>query len=393
MRRIELLLALSLVITVLPGLVGCGGSASGSQTSASGGGAPALSLTVTPASITAGQMVTLAWTSNDASSVTINPGVGQVAANGSMQITPTTTTSFTATATGQAGTPLVATATVTVSSATVSSGASILGPVVVVAFENHAYASVVGSPAMPYLNGLINTYSLAENFYAAAPGSVPDYFMLTTGTKVACCPSYAGPYTGNNLARVLIAGGKSWKAYVQSIPHAGYVGKGGEPYVKYHNPFAYFSDVLNSPAQLANIVPLSELATDISGNTLPDFSFVVPDNYHNAHTCPGGGKCADTVRLKAADTFLQTYLQSLLSAPAFQSKGLLVIWWDEGDDTTEHTAITFVGPLVQKGYRSTTHYMDQDLLRTIIDGFGLSSYPGASASAEEMNDMLTVPFP
>lgn len=304
-----------------------------------------------------------------------------------MQLTPAATTSFTATATVPGGTPLVATATVTVTSA------SALGPVFVVAFENHAYSSVVGSPAMPYLNTLISQYALADNFYAAAPGSVPDYFMLTTGNEVSCCPSYAGPYTGNNLARVLIAGGKSWKAYVQGIAEEGYVGKGREPYVKYHDPFAYFSDVLNSPAQLANIVPLSELASDISGNKLPDFAFVVPDNWHNAHSCPNGdNNCADAAKLQAADLFLQQYIKPLLTADAFKSKGLLVVWWDEGDDTTEHTAITLVGPVVHQGYRSPTHYADQNLLRTIIEGLGLKSFPGASANAADMADIFTVPL-
>jgi len=263
-----------------------------------------------------------------------------------------------------------------------------VGPVVVIAFENHAYSSVVGSAAMPYLNSLIKEYSLAANFYATAPGSVPDYFMLTTGETVSCCTSYAGPYTGNNLARVLISGGKSWKVYAQGIPSAGYLGTGYYPYVKYHNPFAYFSDVASSAAQRAKIVPLTHLSADMANNALANFVYIVPDNRHNAHDCPGASNCTDFDKLQAADFFLQDYVPMLLHTPAFEKNGLLVIWWDEGNSSTEHTAITFIGPRVKKGYRSGKLYKDQNLLRTIIEGLGLHSFPGASNGAADMGDMF-----
>ncbi len=263
-----------------------------------------------------------------------------------------------------------------------------LAPIVVIAFENHPYSSVVGSSAMPYLNSLIQEYSLAANFYATAPGSVPDYFMITTGERVACCPSYAGPYTGNNLVRVLGNGGKSWKVYAQSLPYAGYLGSGYYPYVKYHNPFAYFSDVVNNSTQKAKIVPLSQLSADLSTGQLPIFMYILPDNVHNAHSCPGATNCTDADKLRAADLFLQDYVPALLHTPAFEKSGLLVIWWDEGNSTTEHTAITFVGPLVRKGYKSYTFYKDQNLLRTIIEGLRLNSFPGVSVTASDMSDIF-----
>ncbi len=265
-----------------------------------------------------------------------------------------------------------------------------LGPIVVVAFENHPYGAVVGSPAMPYLNHLISTYALAANYYQTAPGSVPDYFMLTTGYTVSCCTSYVGPYSGNNLARVLINGGKSWQVYAQSLPYAGYLGTGYYPYVKYHNPFAYFTDVINSATQTNKIVPLSQLGADVANGTLPAFSMIVPDNRHNAHDCPNGGtNCTDADKLQAADLFLQNFVPALLTVPSFQQSGLLVIWWDEGNSSSSRTAITFVGPQVKKAYRSGTLYRDWNLLRTIIEGLGLGSFPGASASAYDMADMFT----
>lgn len=48
---------------------------------------------------------------------------------------------------------------------------------------------------------------------------------------------YPGEVAGDNIASVLTANGKTWKAYAESIPRAGYVGDDHFSYVKRHNPF------------------------------------------------------------------------------------------------------------------------------------------------------------
>jgi peptidoglycan-associated lipoprotein len=62
-------------------------------------------LTVDRASITAGQSAVLSYTATNATAVTINPGIGAVqpATSGTRQITPGSTTTFTARATGPGG--------------------------------------------------------------------------------------------------------------------------------------------------------------------------------------------------------------------------------------------------------------------------------------------------
>ncbi|HTS65214.1 MAG TPA: OmpA family protein [Candidatus Acidoferrales bacterium] len=67
----------------------------------------------TPASIGAGQSSTLNWVVQGATSISINNGIGTVAATGSTTVSPTQTTTYTLTATGPAGT-VTASATVTV---------------------------------------------------------------------------------------------------------------------------------------------------------------------------------------------------------------------------------------------------------------------------------------
>ncbi|HTP31778.1 MAG TPA: OmpA family protein [Candidatus Acidoferrales bacterium] len=67
----------------------------------------------TPANISAGQTSTLNWVVQGATSISINNGVGTVAATGSAPVSPSQTTTYTLTATGPAGT-VTASATVTV---------------------------------------------------------------------------------------------------------------------------------------------------------------------------------------------------------------------------------------------------------------------------------------
>lgn len=66
--------------------------------------APTSNLTVTPASITKGESATLAWTSENATECSIQPGIGPVKPQGSMPVTPTADTAYTLTCTGAGGT-------------------------------------------------------------------------------------------------------------------------------------------------------------------------------------------------------------------------------------------------------------------------------------------------
>jgi OOP family OmpA-OmpF porin len=65
--------------------------------------APTVSLTANPVSIEAGKCADLNWSSSNASGVSIDQGVGSVAASGSRQVCPPASTTYTATATGPGG--------------------------------------------------------------------------------------------------------------------------------------------------------------------------------------------------------------------------------------------------------------------------------------------------
>jgi phosphatidylinositol-3-phosphatase len=269
-----------------------------------------------------------------------------------------------------------------------------LGHVVVVALENHSYNDVVGSSSMPFYNSLISRYGLAQNFFANVHGSFPDYAMLTSGELITANGSGLPsdfPLSIDNIEREVIQAGKTWKVYAENLPSVGYTGSDQYPYLKRHNPFAYMSDNLGT-SQAQNIVPFSQFATDLANNALPNFSFVVPNAINCSEDCPGGGSCSDSTKLSTADQWLQTNIQPLLTNPAFQKDGLLVLWWDEGNaaDTNQgggQVAVVLAGPTIKPGFRSTTFYRHENVLRTIAEGLGLG-FPGASIYVVSMGEFF-----
>jgi phosphatidylinositol-3-phosphatase len=257
------------------------------------------------------------------------------------------------------------------------------GKVVVVLEENHGYSSVIGSSAMPYLNSLGTQYAMATQYYANTHPSIGNYFEMTTGQIITNNDAYMTTVTADNIVRHLLTGGKTWKAYMESVPSVGYTGGDVLPYVRHHNPMSYFSDVVNSSTEILNLVPFTQFAADLNAGQLPDFSFIAPDLNNDAHDGT----------LAQADTWLQTNIAPLLTNPQFQQNGLLIILFDEAatSDSTNgggHVAFVAVGPLVKKGFQSSVVYQHQNLLAMIAAYLGIDGNIGAAAGAPAMTDLL-----
>lgn len=77
---------------------------------------PTVNLTAVPSTIESGQSVTLSWTSENATSLDLQPGVGAVQSSGSTSVSPTESTTYTLTAKGEGG-EATSTARVTVTTA------------------------------------------------------------------------------------------------------------------------------------------------------------------------------------------------------------------------------------------------------------------------------------
>jgi hypothetical protein len=85
---------------------GTGGTATDTVTVEIAGTVPAPTVTISadPTSVTAGGSSTLTWTSSNVDTVSIDNGIGKVAANGSLSVTPEHTATYTITGSGDKGT-------------------------------------------------------------------------------------------------------------------------------------------------------------------------------------------------------------------------------------------------------------------------------------------------
>ncbi len=266
--------------------------------------------------------------------------------------------------------------------------------VVVVVLENQNYSDVVGSTAMPYWNSLATQNALATQFYANAHPSIGNYFELTTAQNpTGNFDLWPLTFAGDTIARELTSAGKTWKVYAQSLPSVGYVGDDQYPYVKHHNPFAYFDDVINSATQKANIVSTTQFAADVSAGSLPTYALVVPDDLHNGHDCPNGAlSCPLSDRLTAADNWLNSNLSGLLQNSTLMANTVVIITFDESatDNTNGggRVPVIFAGTKIKTGFQSTTMYQFPSLLRFSLESVGVASYPGTAGSAPAMTEFL-----
>jgi acid phosphatase len=259
--------------------------------------------------------------------------------------------------------------------------------------ENASYSEVIGNPAMPYLNALANQYGLATNYFADTHPSIGNYFVLTTGQVITNDDRFTGTVSADNVVRRLGAAGKTWHVYADSLPSTGYTGGNVDPYLKRHNPFAYFSDVIGNASQAANLVPFSRFTADLANGSLPQFVFIIPNAEHDAHDCPGGGnRCSENVKLAAADNWLRANIAPLIASNSFRG-ALLIITFDEADvaDSTHgggHIATVIVSSNAKKGFRSGTFYQHESLLKLTLRALGVNFFPGSSTHAPDMGEFF-----
>jgi hypothetical protein len=305
-----------------------------------------------------------------------------------VKFTPTATGTRTGTLTANdnaSSTPQVVTLTGTGVSPTPPPTTGLFGHVAIVAEENTNYSSVTSS-SMPYLFGLMSQYGLATQYYANTHPSIGNYFMLTTGQILtnddAQTPS-SFPVSVDNVVRELVASGKTWKAYAESLPSVGYIGgdstSGGGQYYVRHVPIAYLSDVQNSSTERQNLVPFTQLAQDLSSGSLPKFSFITPNGCDDAHDCG----------LSTADNWLKNNIDPLIKNSVFQKDGLLIIIFDESSNDNSNgggrVVSTLISPAFSKlGYQSITLYQHESVLRLMLEGLGVTLLPSAASTAPAM---------
>jgi len=149
-----------------------------------------VSFTAQPASIQAGQPVTLVWAAENPNATTIDQGIGRVTARGSRQVFPSATTSYTLTVTGPNNAMLTSSVTVTVSGGKAAAATAAAAPDLHVDLNGvYGFAGVRGAEPPPLKPG-------AEKYrIVRGPNDVRGNTTLGTDCKPLGVPqSFVTPY-------------------------------------------------------------------------------------------------------------------------------------------------------------------------------------------------------
>ena len=221
-----------------------------------------------------------------------------------------------------------------------NSGINKFQHVFVIMMENTSYKSLIGNPNAPFINSTATNYGFATNYFGVAHPSQPNYIAATSGSTNGVTNDNDVTINVTNIVDQLEANGKTWKAYMQSLSlcvtkldHA----CGNQLYERKHNPFVSYTDVQSNPARMANIVDLSQFSTDLANNTVPNYSWISPDQCHDMHgrASTSSDPCdfSQVQKLIATgDAFLKSTVKQIMNSQAWQdSNSAIFITWDESD--------------------------------------------------------------
>ncbi|MCX5052851.1 MULTISPECIES: alkaline phosphatase family protein [unclassified Streptomyces] len=244
--------------------------------------------------------------------------------------------------------------------------------VVVVVMENHAYSQVIGSSSAPYLNNTLKAggANLTQSYGLTHP-SEPNYYMLFSGsnqgrTDDSCVG--VGSISAPNLASELIAAGKSWKSYNESLPSQGSTTCSSGNYAQKHNPWFGFSNVPTNTA-----MTFAQFPTDYT--TLPKVSFVTPNLCSDMHDCS----------VSTGDTWIKNNLGAYATWAQTHNSILAVTFDEDNKQSGNRIPTLFYGQHVTAGSSSATAYNHYNVLRTVEDLAGLSAHAGNAASASDIS--------
>jgi phospholipase C len=216
--------------------------------------------------------------------------------------------------------------------------------VFVIMMENTSYNDLL-SPSnqnTAFIQQLAGNNGLATNYFGVTHVSLPNYIAATSGQTWGSNSddiAQAPLFDHQNLVDQLEAAGVSWKAYMENLPFPGDLVSATPDglYVRKHNPFLMYPDVYNNPARSDNVVPLTQLSTDLSTGKVPQFVWITPNICNDMHggpaTCPFPNSPTDPLQAalyKDGDNFLRTWVGLITHSKAWTGHSAIFITWDEG---------------------------------------------------------------
>lgn len=298
--------------------------------------------------------------------------------------------------------------------------------------ENESSSHTWDSSSNQYLQQLKREGTFVPDFYGAGHASLDNY-EAAFGAVQPAAPGEADcagmpygscifPSSVPTIGALLDGAGLTWKVYSEGMDAAPgghdclhavdrsapdfYQGPGTNGYATRHNPAPWFDSILRKGGSeaycQAHSVDLTRFATDIrSAASLPAFSFIEPDTCHDGHDDSGSHGCAADPEgptypagVAAIEAWLPGFVNQLTSSPAWDSRSLLFVTFDEGDSTDTsgcarchdtsaggRVGAVAISRLAKAGFTSRWSGDHYGFLRTLETSFGLPTLKSKAAPA------------
>ena len=270
--------------------------------------------------------------------------------------------------------------------------------------ENHNYNQIIGNSNAPQINALAGDYGSATRYTGVGDPSLPNYIAMLGGSTFGISdddPYFFPGHTINqpNLMSQLEGAGKSWKGYYQGMPYAGYRGYcypakcNGIPdadtqYVAKHNGVPYFQHMQTS-AEFAKQNPLSQLTTDLTAGTVPNFSYIIADECNDMHGAPPWcvdsgkpGDVDDNWLVANGDKFVGNTVNQITSSPMWSTgNNAIVVTFDEGNNANSQIATVVITNHGPRGVSDNNAYNHYNLLASLQAAFGLGCLQNSCTAA------------
>lgn len=238
----------------------------------------------------------------------------------------------------------------------------------------------------------------------------------------------AATFTPKSIADQLVAKGKRWKSYQESLPtvqpgvaqinysdgawsnlSAAAVFAPGpiqKLYAVKHNPFAYFQNIEvgeNSELSLGQVTDFDGpdgLWADLQTDAVPNFALIVPNQCHDMHGSVSGGTpiCSTATAAESGllmaqgDAEVEKLVEGIKASPAWnRGRNVIILVWDENDyaNAANRVVLLVETSYAANGRVSSTPYDHYSLLRTLEAAFGLKCLNHAcDRTSRVMNELF-----
>jgi hypothetical protein len=167
-------------------------------------------------------------------------------------------------------------------------------------------------------------------------------------------------------------------------------------YVAKHNGIVNFAN-LQTPTELGKMFPFTQLSADLAAGTVPDFSYIVPNECNDMHGAPpwcvdsdSTGTVQQSWLIAQGDKFVGNVVNEITSSSMWQTgDNAIVVTFDEGNTANSQVATIVISNHGQRGVTDKTSYNHYSLLASLQQTFGLGCLLN-SCTANPMTNLFAI---